>query len=792
MSLLVNSNYSAAFAAKSLSNASDSLRKSLARLSSGKRIIDGSDDAGGLSVASKINSRISRTHATKQNVQNAVSFLQVQEGALKNAAEIVSRMSELRTMAADITKNSSDIENYNYEFRELQNELNNLRTEKFNGVSLFGTLLNADEDFIINTRDDQSGDGVKISRVGLFENFKSKYGTDGKLNSGSQGEYRQLVGEFSVDGGILDANPGFVTRDYKEGEVVYRRGTTDESSGYFMALKDVESGSAIQDSSDIHSNWIRVADKNGSGFSEAYPDAPLYDHNSLKINSSGNVVAYLKGDILKLQAHWSDPNSYVYIKAQMDVPRNVTLNKILEEHMGDGKYFDFVGVDRTGDIDGRPTTSYIMPNAEHATPSSYDGSDVSQLAGILSIYSGNYYTPTYVQVGSDIYEPSQNWQLQRWMSKGFEYGDTVVSLASSGNTDIIYSLTSNVKGDYLGGAYDNNAFVFDGGNWYKANGAVSIGSLPSNSTDVGNNWSLVVGTPLTDTDFATNKTDDYSDVTNNAFWTKTHFGSLINQTIDVDYQRGDNIYYQGKHYIYTSHLSSSDKKFTADTGQDGLTSFDQLLKENAVREHNLYVDTIGGGGASDLVAGVYYQPNQDLEFIDRVPDTGLVRTNSIVRSGESDVSDEIFNSHDDLFYGGLNAGEDGIYGTGDDVYYTTTHAGFAKTGGHIDSDADNNKDLLDTNNDLTDFSIPDFVDFIQIIANFRAKNGGTMSRLDYTTRMLDENLSNLGSAYGRIMDADIAQESSNFAKYNVMVQASASMVAQANQLSSIALTLLGR
>ena len=216
---------------------------------------------------------------------------------------------------------------------ELQNELNNLRTEKFNGVSLFGTLLNADEDFIINTRDDQSGDGVKISRVGLFENFKSKYGTDGKLNSGSQGEYRQLVGEFSVDGGILDANPGFATRDYKEGEVVYRRGTTDESSGYFMALKDVESGSAIQDSSDIHSNWIRVADKNGSGFSEAYPDAPLYDHNSLKINSSGNVVAYLKGDILKLQAHWSDPNSYVYIKAQMDVPRNVTLNKILEEHM---------------------------------------------------------------------------------------------------------------------------------------------------------------------------------------------------------------------------------------------------------------------------------------------------------------------------------------------------------------------------------------------------------------------------------------------------------------------------
>ena len=137
MSLVLSSNYSAANAAKNLNKASDALRKSLTRLSSGQRINDGSDDAGGLSVAYKINSRLSRTHATKQNVQNAVSFLQVQEGALKNAAEIVSRMSELRTMAADITKNSSDIENYSKEFRELQSQLLKMSKEKFNGISIF-------------------------------------------------------------------------------------------------------------------------------------------------------------------------------------------------------------------------------------------------------------------------------------------------------------------------------------------------------------------------------------------------------------------------------------------------------------------------------------------------------------------------------------------------------------------------------------------------------------------------------------------------------------------------------
>ena len=49
---------------------------------------------------------------------------------------------------------------------------------------------------------------------------------------------------------------------------------------------------------------------------------------------------------------------------------------------------------------------------------------------------------------------------------------------------------------------------------------------------------------------------------------------------------------------------------------------------------------------------------------------------------------------------------------------------------------------------------------------------------------------NLEAAHGRIMDVDVALESTRFAKHNVLVQASASMTAQANQLTQVALTLL--
>jgi hypothetical protein len=49
---------------------------------------------------------------------------------------------------------------------------------------------------------------------------------------------------------------------------------------------------------------------------------------------------------------------------------------------------------------------------------------------------------------------------------------------------------------------------------------------------------------------------------------------------------------------------------------------------------------------------------------------------------------------------------------------------------------------------------------------------------------------NLEAANGRIMDVDIAQESTALAKYNILVQASASMLSQANTTSNVALMLL--
>ena len=145
MSITLNSNNAATKAAFNLSKASDSLRKSLARLSSGNRIVDSNDDPGGMSVAYKLNSRMKRTEAVRSNVQNGISFLQVQDGALQSAGTIVNRMAELRAMAQDVTKNANDAENYTKEFVELQKQLSQLYREKFNDVSLFAVSDSEEE-----------------------------------------------------------------------------------------------------------------------------------------------------------------------------------------------------------------------------------------------------------------------------------------------------------------------------------------------------------------------------------------------------------------------------------------------------------------------------------------------------------------------------------------------------------------------------------------------------------------------------------------------------------------------
>lgn len=80
---------------------------------------------------------------------------------------------------------------------------------------------------------------------------------------------------------------------------------------------------------------------------------------------------------------------------------------------------------------------------------------------------------------------------------------------------------------------------------------------------------------------------------------------------------------------------------------------------------------------------------------------------------------------------------------------------------------------------------------IERISTRRAGIGAMQNRLQVTMSNIDSYASNLSAANSRIVDVDVAMETAELTKNNILVQAGASMLAQANQAPQLALSLLG-
>lgn len=92
---------------------------------------------------------------------------------------------------------------------------------------------------------------------------------------------------------------------------------------------------------------------------------------------------------------------------------------------------------------------------------------------------------------------------------------------------------------------------------------------------------------------------------------------------------------------------------------------------------------------------------------------------------------------------------------------------------------------------LGDISLSDITDGIQNVATFRAENGAEQSRLGFSAELLTVNKANLEAAASRITDVDVASESTQLARFNILVQSGTAMLSQANQSTQVALKLLG-
>ena len=146
MALNISTNTAAHRAGAQLSVNQSRLQRSFDRIASGKRISTPVEDPGSLAVSMKLQAAINRLSGAQNNVKNAISFLEVQDGLLDAVGKIVDRMSELKGLATqDPMKSEQDRASYNNEFKDLQVQLFDISQMKFNGVSIFANHTTNDK-----------------------------------------------------------------------------------------------------------------------------------------------------------------------------------------------------------------------------------------------------------------------------------------------------------------------------------------------------------------------------------------------------------------------------------------------------------------------------------------------------------------------------------------------------------------------------------------------------------------------------------------------------------------------
>jgi flagellin len=129
-------------AANYLEQSSNMLAQSVAELSSGSKIVNPSDDPAGLAVSMQYTAESSELSGVAQNVANAQSLSQTQDGFLQQVNTALDRMATLSTQAQDSTETNTDRSAYNAEFQQLSSYITDVASKAFNGVSMFsGTAL---------------------------------------------------------------------------------------------------------------------------------------------------------------------------------------------------------------------------------------------------------------------------------------------------------------------------------------------------------------------------------------------------------------------------------------------------------------------------------------------------------------------------------------------------------------------------------------------------------------------------------------------------------------------------
>jgi flagellin len=729
MALTINTNVASLNAQRNLGSSQADLNKSMQRLSSGLRINSAKDDAAGLAISDRMTAQIKGLNQAVRNANDGISLAQTAEGAMQETTNILQRMRELAVQSANDTNSATDRASLQAEVNQLKQEITRIaETTTFNGKNLLDGSLSSAQ-----------------FQVGANANETISFGID-SAKSNDLGSYTLTTDNVN----------GIEVATYQEGYTA--DGSERGAVGTAAAVGGTSTNGVTGESLtilDAEGNSIGTADL-GANEDLTATDGLLDDLNGLE----GVTAVGENSVVLSAGANATDDDQTLSINNTSVGNIDLTSATAIAEAINGNSTLTDAGV--SAEVDG--TNVIVTNNTGADIQVAVTGTDGAADASITA--TSSYNASETATVTADGTNTDDEVAFAGTLSIAMPQGYSVSSSLEDG---VFSSLAAGTAVETSRVGYTESV-----DNAVGEQTLTIVGPNGSADTDT-----ISAGASANAIATAVNDVSASTGVTATASTTSTLSNLTADGTVEFMLQGSNDSAVEINATVTSNDLSALAKAINDQTGTTGvsatLSGDNDAITLTQADGHDIKISDFNhdADGAIDVAGNT--SEDADGETVDAVP---------VTLSGDFDST---------TVGGEVTFAASGNFNITSDI--DATEAG----GSIFDGESgDANVSGLNSIADLDISTVEGSASAIQAIDGalaqidtYRGDLGAVQNRFESTIANLQNVSENLSAARSRILDADIAQETSNMTKQNILQQAGVSILAQANQAPQLALSLLG-
>jgi len=272
----INTNMSAKVASNSLVRNDRSMSATMERLSTGLRINSAKDDAAGLAISSKMTSQIRGLDQAVRNANDAISMIQVAEGAMKEVTNMLQRMRELGVQAISDSNTANDRAALNNEYKQLSAEIQRIaENTQWNGTNILDDTIGSAgvSTFQVGANANQT---IDVDFGNLASNTASAAVSSTPATGGGAAKNVITITGAVADGDVISykidgANFGAITLDATDAAAIIA-GTTGEALNITMAANGTGGNKTAVTVAITAANQITITSTEGNDVTQSVSD----------------------------------------------------------------------------------------------------------------------------------------------------------------------------------------------------------------------------------------------------------------------------------------------------------------------------------------------------------------------------------------------------------------------------------------------------------------------------------------------------------------------------------------